>query len=298
MDLFRDWDENQDGLISVQEFVKAMAPLGLEVTREEATELFDEFDPDGSGTIEFKELNALLRRKVDVTAEKRAKRLAASRSSPDFKPHSRLLPQPTIPLHARLPSVASLPRLESTLGGTAHTRCTDFDPATFMADGRMADGAELPNEWASRGGRTSQTSLSGVTRKDDRALSHYASLPKLKPEGMSMSSSLPSLLASEVARYRNATVSEARIRTQSIALLTSSQLPTNTWDWPAVQGVPNLDHLAQLWLAPRIGPAWRHQPNQTQVHMPPLKPTIELARQQAKLHSNVWPLSCSPGRER
>jgi len=72
IDLFRDWDENGDGLISQKEFYQAMAPLGLDVSRDEAMELFDQFDPDGSGTIEFKELNQMLRRRVDLKTLARA----------------------------------------------------------------------------------------------------------------------------------------------------------------------------------------------------------------------------------
>ena len=48
IDLFRDWDEDGSGLIDCEEFYKAMGPLGVHVTREEAYALFDEFDRDGS----------------------------------------------------------------------------------------------------------------------------------------------------------------------------------------------------------------------------------------------------------
>ena len=49
-----------------------MAPLGIQVSKEEAGALFDAFDPDGSGAIEYRELDQLLRRRVDIGAEKRA----------------------------------------------------------------------------------------------------------------------------------------------------------------------------------------------------------------------------------
>ena len=57
------------------------------------------------------------------------------------------------------------------------------------------------------------------------------------------------------------------------------------WDWPAVEGVPSLDLLAQLWMAPRIGPAWRQQPNQTRVCLPPLSSRIEALREQREQES-------------
>ena len=44
-----------------------MPKLGLKAPRKEIDALFDEFDPDGSGEIEYKEFNKLLRRgKGDV----------------------------------------------------------------------------------------------------------------------------------------------------------------------------------------------------------------------------------------
>ena len=60
-DLFRDWDEDGNGLVSRNEFFKGVAALGVRITRAEANELFDEFDTDGSGSIEYFELYKLLR---------------------------------------------------------------------------------------------------------------------------------------------------------------------------------------------------------------------------------------------
>ena len=62
IDLFRDWDDDGDGTVSKKEFRKAMPLLGFNVPRKEIDLLFESFDPDGSGTIELGELNALLRR--------------------------------------------------------------------------------------------------------------------------------------------------------------------------------------------------------------------------------------------
>jgi len=287
MDLFRDWDENQDGLIQKSEFTKAMVPLGIQVSKAEASELFDQFDPDGSGTIEFNELNKLLRRRVDVAAQKRE--LRHSQSLPGGMRAASILPQPTIPLYAKLPSVASLPRFEGTLGAIAHNKVTDFYPTTFNAAGNM--NGTTGSLSASRGGRASSSSLGASAQHGASAsslkgaLSHYSTTSVTRPEGMRMSASLPALVASEVARFQYASAVEDAIRRRTTALLVSPQQPTNVFNWPAVQGVPDLDHLAQLWLAPRIGPAWRHQPNQTRVCLPPLKVGIEIgiARAQAQM---------------
>ena len=64
VDLFRDWDENGDGTVDKREFRKAMAALGVDAPRAEVDRLFDSFDPDGSGCVEYNEMNAALKRRV------------------------------------------------------------------------------------------------------------------------------------------------------------------------------------------------------------------------------------------
>ena len=61
MDLFRDMDTNGDGVISKKEFIIGLEQLGLP-GRQASAQLFDSWDVDGSGTIEFDELNKVLRR--------------------------------------------------------------------------------------------------------------------------------------------------------------------------------------------------------------------------------------------
>ena len=48
------------GTISRREFAKAMATLGLGASTEEMDDIFATFDPDGSGTIEYAELQSAL----------------------------------------------------------------------------------------------------------------------------------------------------------------------------------------------------------------------------------------------
>ena len=62
IDLFREWDLNGDGMISPKEFRRAMMSLKLQCTREEIDQLFVTFDPDGSNTIDFRELHRELRK--------------------------------------------------------------------------------------------------------------------------------------------------------------------------------------------------------------------------------------------
>ena len=58
IDLFRDWDADGDGKVSKKEFRQALQVLGLEASRRtEADALFDTYDPDRSGQIDYGELS-------------------------------------------------------------------------------------------------------------------------------------------------------------------------------------------------------------------------------------------------
>ena len=50
-DLFRDWDDDNSGTVSREEFHKAMAELQFNVPASEIDALFSEWDPDGSGVL-------------------------------------------------------------------------------------------------------------------------------------------------------------------------------------------------------------------------------------------------------
>ena len=66
IDLFRDWDDDNNGRVTREEFHKAMVELQFEVPAEEIDALFTSWDPDGSGALELKELEKLLRRGSSV----------------------------------------------------------------------------------------------------------------------------------------------------------------------------------------------------------------------------------------
>mmetsp|Transcript_45103 Transcript_45103/g.118274 ORF Transcript_45103/g.118274 Transcript_45103/m.118274 type:complete len:406 (-) Transcript_45103:439-1656(-) len=78
IDLFRDWDEDANGLIDKVEFFKGIVALGVDAAREEASDLFDTFDIDKGGFIEYKELNKLLRQRVK---SKRLRRVSSEPTS-------------------------------------------------------------------------------------------------------------------------------------------------------------------------------------------------------------------------
>ena len=79
MDLFREWDEDGDGVITKKEFCRSMPRLGIVAPSKEFELLFDTFDPDGSGAIDMKELQKGLRRKSasPEPAKEAAKKVAA-----------------------------------------------------------------------------------------------------------------------------------------------------------------------------------------------------------------------------
>ena len=60
------------------EFRKAMVELGLEVPVEEVDGLFDSFDPDGGGSIEYAELSVALRNQKPGAAGKKGAALAST----------------------------------------------------------------------------------------------------------------------------------------------------------------------------------------------------------------------------
>jgi len=76
MDLFRELDPNMDGIITKREFEEALPLLGMAPPRETVLLLFESFDVDGSGSIDFHEFYRLLRRadaNADAGRKKRTK---------------------------------------------------------------------------------------------------------------------------------------------------------------------------------------------------------------------------------
>ena len=63
IDLFKEWDADHDGLVDPIEFRDAIRTLGYDAPKAEIDELYNSFDLDGSGSLEFSELNKLLRQR-------------------------------------------------------------------------------------------------------------------------------------------------------------------------------------------------------------------------------------------
>ena len=70
IDLFREWDDDGNGALDKKEMRQAIAALGFEAPRKEIDALFDSIDVDGSGWIEFNELKEGLKDKRKPAAGK------------------------------------------------------------------------------------------------------------------------------------------------------------------------------------------------------------------------------------
>ena len=62
IDLFRDWDEDQNGVVDKGEFHAALTSMGMPGTKEEHDALFEMWDADNSGGVDFKEMSGALKR--------------------------------------------------------------------------------------------------------------------------------------------------------------------------------------------------------------------------------------------
>ena len=60
IDLFREWDDDGNGALDKKELRQAVAALGYEAPKKDVDKLFDSIDVDGNGWIEFHELKAAL----------------------------------------------------------------------------------------------------------------------------------------------------------------------------------------------------------------------------------------------
>ena len=69
-DLFNQWDEEQSGTIDENDFVQAIKALGYAVPTSVAIALFQELDTASSGRLEYSQLSAVLNRRASATLMK------------------------------------------------------------------------------------------------------------------------------------------------------------------------------------------------------------------------------------
>ena len=78
IDLFREWDDNGDGALDKKELRASVAALGYDAPKKEVDAFFDSIDVDGSGFIEFHELKKALNEReiAKKTKNKKSKKKA------------------------------------------------------------------------------------------------------------------------------------------------------------------------------------------------------------------------------
>lgn len=74
IDLFRACDTDQSGEISRREFVQALSMCGLQDHKEDLKAVFDCFDLDGGGSIEYSELATIIRRSTAIAPQVKVRR--------------------------------------------------------------------------------------------------------------------------------------------------------------------------------------------------------------------------------
>lgn len=67
--IFRDWDADMDGTVSVEEFRKACGSLDVACGYADTDLLFASLDQDGTGQVEYRELHRLLRVSMKIAPE-------------------------------------------------------------------------------------------------------------------------------------------------------------------------------------------------------------------------------------
>ena len=81
IDLFREWDDDGNGALDKKEMRRAIAALGYEAPKKEVDALFDSIDVDGSGWIEFEELKKALSEKGVAGGDEGSRRQAAGQGA-------------------------------------------------------------------------------------------------------------------------------------------------------------------------------------------------------------------------
>ena len=85
IDLFREWDDDGNGGIDKKELRQAVAALGYECKKKEVDKFFESIDDDDSGFIEFEELKSALKEKAVKQATKqhaKKKRMEEAKNAP------------------------------------------------------------------------------------------------------------------------------------------------------------------------------------------------------------------------
>ena len=82
-DLFREWDDDGNGALDKKELRRAVAALGYDAPKKEVDAFFDSIDVDHSGFIEFGELKKSLSAKAVQQAQKKHEEKVKAKKADD-----------------------------------------------------------------------------------------------------------------------------------------------------------------------------------------------------------------------
>ena len=85
IDLFREWDDDGNGALDKKELRQAVAALGYDAPKKDVDALFDSIDKDSSGWIEYEEVKKALSTKGLAEAEKAKKEADKAKTEADAK---------------------------------------------------------------------------------------------------------------------------------------------------------------------------------------------------------------------
>jgi len=145
IDLFRQLDDDGSGSISAVEFIKAMGELGMAAPPEAITSIFLSFDPDSSGTIEYRELEKLLRhslqkhptlKQIDQSTHSNLMALAARKKS--IGAAAKATPQPA--------TASPQPAATQVPAATASQPAAQ-PPAKAVAGASLRGASSAPDRW-------------------------------------------------------------------------------------------------------------------------------------------------------
>ena len=112
VDLFKEWDDDKDGVVDRDEFHTAMGLLGLEAQPEVVDRLFNVFDPDKSGTIDYQEFVLQLKKRAaekEATADTHSNKPKHVYYKSAIPTPIRKVPLPCFPRHTRYPHLPRHP---------------------------------------------------------------------------------------------------------------------------------------------------------------------------------------------
>ena len=174
MDVFIEWDADGDRKVSMAEFRKGITVLGIEATDKTCYSLFDIFDHDDDGFLDYAELRQVLECRVERPPEPAPVAESCTSLQPSSRPQQLAAGRDTAAATpARHRSVGATPSASRHTGRRVSLTPASRRPATTPSNVRTVDTGESPLGTAqlkptSLRGSAQPTELGGVLRPSAR----------------------------------------------------------------------------------------------------------------------------------